>query len=84
MGWADPPKGGAAKLPVRLGFMYMPLGVNTKQFWPTDAKTYPVTLPPSLEPLRPVIDQCLLLEGVDNVDHGPLGNAAHAWSCPPG
>jgi hypothetical protein len=78
MGWADPPKGGVASLPIRLGFMYMPLGVNTKQFWPTDAKTYPVTLPPSLEPLRPVIDQCLLLEGVDNVDHGPLGNAAHA------
>jgi hypothetical protein len=78
MGWADPPRVAAYKAPIRLGFVYMPLGVNTKQFWPSDPKTYPVTLPPSLEPLRAVIDQCLLLEGVDNVDHGKLGNAAHA------
>jgi hypothetical protein len=78
MGWADPPRSGGAKAPVRLGFMFMPCGVNRKEFWPADPKTYPVTLPSSLEPLRPVIDQCLLLEGIDNVPHTPLDGAAHA------
>ncbi len=79
MGWAETPKaGGAYKPPVRLGFIYMPLGVWCPDFWPTDPKIFPVTLPRSLEPLRPVIDQCLILDGIDNVDHGPVGNAAHA------
>ncbi len=78
MGWADAPKGGAYKPPVRLGFMYMPCGVWRADFWPADAKTFPVVLPKSLEPLRPVIDQCLILDGLDNVGHGPVGNAAHA------
>jgi hypothetical protein len=78
MGWAETPKAGGFKAPVRLGFMFMPCGVNRKEFWPADPKTYPVTLPTSLEPLRPVIDQCLLLEGIDNVPHTPLNGAAHA------
>ncbi len=78
MGWAETPKAGVPKLPVRLGFMYMPCGVSQKHFWPGDAKTWPVTLPPSLEPLRPVIDQCLLLDGIDNVERAPFNGAAHA------
>ena len=78
MGWAETPKSGAPRLPVRLGFMFMPCGVNQKTFWPTDAKTYPQTLPSSLEPLRPVIDQCLLIDGIDNVERKPFEGAAHA------
>jgi hypothetical protein len=77
MGWADTPKGGY-KAPVRIGFMFMPCGVNRDKFWPTDAATFPVTLPSSLEPLRPVVDQCLVLNGIDNIPRKPFEGAAHA------
>lgn len=78
MGWADPPAAAAPKIPVRIGFMFMPDGVNQKQFWPSNPAAYPQVLPPSLEPLRPVIDQCLLLDGIDNVPRTPFNDAAHA------
>ncbi len=64
MGWADPPKGGAYRPTVRLGFMYHPCGIWPADFWPTNAAAYPAVLPPNLEPLRPVIDQCLLIDGL--------------------
>ena len=77
MGWAETPRGqGAYKPPVRLGFMYMAMGVHENNFWPKDAKAWPVTLPPTLEPLRPLIDQCLVLDGIENIGAGPL-NASH-------
>ncbi len=78
MGWAETPRAGGGKPPVRLGFMYNGCGVNTKEFWPADPKTYPAVLPPSFEPLRAVIDQCLVLGGLNNVGHTPLNGAAHA------
>jgi len=78
MGWAEPRAGAAPKIPVRLGFMFMPDGVNQKTFWPTNPAAYPQILPPTLEPLRPVIDQCLLLDGIDNVPRAPFNDAAHA------
>jgi hypothetical protein len=78
MGWADPPKGSTYKPPVRIGFMFMPCGVNREKFFPADPATYPVTLPPSLEPLRPVIDRCLVLGGLDNIPRKPFEGAAHA------
>ena len=78
MGWADPPKGAAYKPPVRIGFMFMPCGVNREKFFPADPATFPVTLPPSLEPLRPVIDRCLVLGGIDNIPRKPFEGAAHA------
>jgi hypothetical protein len=64
MGWADPPKGGSYKPPIRLGFMYQPNGVLMPEFWPTDAASYPTVLPKSLEVLRPVIADCLLLDQI--------------------
>jgi hypothetical protein len=76
MGWADPPKGAAFKAPVRLGFVYHNFGVIMPEFWPT-AATFPAVLPKTLEPLKPVIDQCLVLDGLDNLDHGPFPGAAH-------
>jgi hypothetical protein len=77
MGWAETPKGQSAyKPPVRLGFMYMAMGVHENMFWPKEAKAWPLVLPPTLEPLRPVIDQCLLLDGIENIGAGPL-NASH-------
>jgi len=79
MGWAETPKAsGGYKAPVRLGWMFMPCGVSQGHFWPKDAKTWPTTLSPTLEPLRPVIDQILLLDGVDNVERSPFDGAAHA------
>jgi len=78
MGWAERPAPAGPKLPVRLGFMYMPDGVNQKDFWPANPGAFPQLLPPTLEPLRPVADQCLLLDGIDNVNRSPFNDAAHA------
>ena len=78
MGWADPLKSGPRKLPVRLGFMYMPHGVIPEQFWPADPKTYLSSPPPILEALRPVLDQCLLVKGISGVPIALFNGAPHA------
>jgi hypothetical protein len=78
MGWADQPKGAAYKPPVRLGFMYMPHGVIMERFWPTDPKMYLSAPPPILEPLKPVLDQCLLMKGISGVPINPMNGAPHA------
>jgi hypothetical protein len=78
MGWADQPRGAAYKPPVRLGFMYMPHGVIMERFWPADPKTFLTAPPPILEPLRPVLDQCLLVKGIAGVPISPLFGAPHA------
>src|SRR4051794_25781126 len=79
MGWADPLKGAAAyKPPVRLGFMYMPHGVIMERFWPSDPSTFLSTPPPILEPLKPVLDQCLLMRGISGVPINPMNGAPHA------
>jgi hypothetical protein len=75
MGWAERK---AAKPPVRLAFMYMPHGVIPEQFWPADASTYLTSPPPILEPLRDVLDQCLLVKGISGVPIAPLNGAPHA------
>src|SRR3569832_1312911 len=78
MGWADQLKGAAYKPPVRLGFMYMPHGVIMDRFWPTDPATFLAEPPPILEPLKGVLDQCLLVKGVTGVPISPLNGAPHA------
>src|SRR5689334_18722695 len=84
MGWADEPAGavgaGAAayKPPVRLGFMYMPHGVIPERFWPTDSAGFLKSPPPILEPLRGVLDQCLLVKGISGVPIAPFNGAPHA------
>ena len=77
MGWADQPKGAVYKAPVRLGFMYMPHGVIMDQFWPTNPTTFLTAPPPILEPLLPVLDQCLVMKGISGAPIAPL-TAAHA------
>lgn len=77
MGWADQPKGKPYKPPVRLGFMYMPHGVVMDQFWPKDPATFLAAPPPILEPLKPVIEQCLVMKGITGGPYKPFG-AAHA------
>ena len=78
MGWADEPKGKAYKPPVRLGFMYMPHGVIMDRFWPADPATFLTSPPQILEPLRPVLEQCLLMKGISGIPINPLGGAPHA------
>src|SRR5256714_7376344 len=78
MGWADESKGAAYKPPVRLGFMYMPHGVIMDQFWPTDPTNFLSAPPPILEPLRPVLDQCLVMKGISGVPNAPFKGAPHA------
>ena len=78
MGWADAADGQASKPPVRLGFMYMPHGVIMDQFWPKDAASFLTSPPPALAPLRPVLDQCLLMKGIAGVPIGPFSGAPHA------
>ena len=75
MGWAEK---GAAKPPVRLGFMYMPHGVIPERFWPADKETFLTSPPPILESLRPVLGQCLLVKGISGVPIAPLNGAPHA------
>jgi hypothetical protein len=75
MGWAE---GKLGKPPVRLAFMYMPHGVIPERFWPADPKTYLTAPPQILEPLRPVLDQCLVVKGVSGVPIAPFNGAPHA------
>lgn len=78
MGWADGGKGKVAKPPVRMGFMYMPHGVIMDQFWPANAESFLTTPPPALEPLRPILNQCLLVKGISGVPIAPFNGAPHA------
>jgi hypothetical protein len=79
MGWADKVNGAAAyKPPVRLGFMYMPHGVIMDRFWPTDPAKFLTAPPAILEPLKGVLDQCLVMKGISGVPISPLNGAPHA------
>src|SRR5882757_3166682 len=79
MGWADDRKPAAApKPPVRLGFMYMPHGVIPERFWAADSAGFLSSPPPILEPLRGVLDQCLVVKGISGVPIAPFNGAPHA------
>src|SRR5436309_3348584 len=78
MGWADQPKGATYRPPVRIGFMYMPHGVIMERFWPTNPANYLHAIPLILEPLREVMDQCLVMKGITGVPIAPLNGAPHA------
>jgi hypothetical protein len=79
MGWAAGAKAAAAaRPPLRLGFMYMPHGVIMDQFWPASPEEFLANPPPALEPLRPVLDQCLMMKGVSGVPISPFNGAPHA------
>ena len=78
MGWADTVEGKTYQPPVRLGFMYMPHGVIMDQFWPADAESFVSSPPPALEPLRPILDQCLTMKGISGVPIAPFNGAPHA------
>lgn len=67
-----------AKPPVRLGFMYMPHGVIPGEFWPKSPETFLTAASPALEPLKPVLNQCLMAKGVSGVPIAPFNGAPHA------
>jgi len=75
MGWAE---GRTGKPPVRLAFMYMPHGVIMEQFWPAKPEDFLTSPPPILEPLRGVLDRCLVVKGVSGVPIAPFNGAPHA------
>lgn len=75
MGWAD---GKPSKPPVRLAFMYMPHGVIPERFWPAKPEGYFESPPQILEPLKGVLDQCLLVKGITGVPIAPFNGAPHA------
>jgi len=78
IGWAGNEKGTTPKPPVRLGFMYMPHGVVMDEFWPTSPDTFLTAPPKSIESLRPVLNQCLMVKGVSGVPIKPFNGAPHA------
>ena len=78
MGWEVAIERERGKLPVRMGFMYMPHGVIMEQFWPADGESFLNSPPPSLEPLTSILDQCLMMKGIAGVPNGPFRGAPHA------
>ncbi len=83
MGWADPPRGGAAQRPpIRLGFINVPNGVNQAEWWPKDEASFVQSgpLPRTIEPLRPLLGDVLMLGGIDSLMaiDPKVGNASHA------
>jgi hypothetical protein len=64
MGWADPSgKKGEKKAPVRMGFVFVGNGINMP-LWTPDAKM--TKIPPTLEPLKPLLKDVLIISGLSN------------------
>ncbi len=85
MSWAGSPPGGSSQQPVRLLFLNWRYGLTPPQFWPKDEKSYSASgeLPPTLEPLRTSLGDCLLIGGMRNpktndVDFTKNGPSTHA------
>lgn len=64
MGWADPPKGGAGHSPIRVGFFYIPNGVNQDAWKYKPGMTTPH--PRTLMPFAPVMNDVLV---INNLHH---------------
>jgi hypothetical protein len=61
MGWAEEPKKGGFRSPVRLGFFMIPNGVNQDEW---KAKPGAVGLPRILQPLSPVASEVLVINNL--------------------
>ena len=80
MGWADPPRGAPVHSPVRVGFFYIPNGVNQNAWKYKPEMTTPH--PRTLMPLSPVMSEVLVIDNLrhdtgrgNGTDYG-LGNHA--------
>ncbi len=68
----------SSRPPVRMAFMYMPHGVIMDQFWPKSQEEFLNSPPPIIEPLKPIMDQCLMMKGISGVPISPFNGAPHA------
>lgn len=68
MSWAATPPGGAPQQPTRLLFVHWKNGAVASRFWPKDEKSFSpaVPLPPTIEPLRPLLSELLLIGQIKN------------------
>ena len=69
MAWtATPPTNGSPQQPTRLLFVHWKNGAVASRFWPKDEKSFhpSQTLPPTLEPLRQVLSETLLIGQIKN------------------
>lgn len=68
MSWASTPPSATPQQPTRLLFVHWKNGVVANRFWPKDEKSFnpAATLPPTLEPLRAVLSELLLIGGIKN------------------
>ena len=85
MSWADT-RSVTGKPPVRLAFFCMPygfgrIGIADQSFWPANPKDFSPTgkLPAILEPLRPVVSDCLLIDNLSNPHLPGEGGPGHAF-----
>jgi hypothetical protein len=77
MGWAETPRA-AGRPPVRMAFINIPHGVDNASFWPAEGRLAAnAPLPRTLEPLRPVIGDCLVLGGLNHMRAYGDPNAPH-------
>jgi hypothetical protein len=78
MTWAETPKS-AGKNPIRMAFVQSPFGVYPDNFWPKDAKTFGPSgvVPPTLEPLRELLGDCLVFQGIQNPGVNDTGASTH-------
>lgn len=64
MGWAEAPAA-TRSTPTRLGFLYVPHGVDNDRFWPrADQTTLDATLPSVLAPLAPWREDIVVIKGL--------------------
>lgn len=64
MGWAESPAATRA-VPTRLGFLYVPHGVDNERFWPKDNETVlDASLPSILGPLAPWREDIVVIKGL--------------------
>jgi len=68
MSWAANPPSGSAQQPTRLLFVHWKNGAVASRFWPKDEKSYhpAMALPLTLEPLRAVLSETLLIGQIKN------------------
>ncbi len=78
MGWAEAPAA-AKSIPTRLGFLYVPHGVDNDRFWPKDDETVlDASLPAILAPLAPWRQDVVVIKGLHHQNAEGDNRAHHA------
>jgi hypothetical protein len=78
MGWAEAPPS-TKTIPTRLGFLYVPHGVDNERFWPADDQTVlDGPLPVILAPLAPWRNDVVVIKGLHHQQAEGDNRAHHA------